>query len=186
MAVRTGQQFLDGLNDGREVWYDGQRVANVAEFAPFKAAVKSTAKLYDLQHHPRFSEILTVESPAIGERIARPYEIPRTRDHLHLKREAYVVWAEATCEMMAALAPKKSFFAECAPARAEAVVGYYRHIAKHDLFLTHALLDTQLDKGMARHQQSDPSIPLRVVDRNKDGLIVHGIKRIATAAALCR
>ena len=193
MAVRTGQQFLDGLNDGREVWYDGQRVANVAEFAPFKAVVKSTAKLYDLQHDPRFSEILTVESPAIGERIARPYEIPRTRDHLRLKREAYVVWAEATCGMMgrspdflnvmmAALAAKKSFFAECAPARAEAVVGYYRHIAKHDLFLTHALLDPQLDKGMARHQQSDPSIPLRVVDRNKDGLIVHGIKRIATAA----
>jgi 4-hydroxyphenylacetate 3-monooxygenase oxygenase component len=193
MTIRTGQQYLAGLNDGREVWYDGQRVENVASFAPFRAAVQSTAMLYDLQHDSRFADVLSVESPELGERIARPYEFPRTREDLRLKREAYIVWAEATCGMMgrspdfmnvmvAALAAKRSFFAEAAPARAEAIVNYHRHLAHHDLFLTHALLDPQLDKGKLRHQQSDPGIPLRVIERTKDGLIVDGIKRIATAA----
>ena len=29
MAVRTGEQFLRGLRDGREVWLKGERVADV-------------------------------------------------------------------------------------------------------------------------------------------------------------
>ncbi|MGD9604342.1 MAG: 4-hydroxyphenylacetate 3-hydroxylase N-terminal domain-containing protein, partial [Gammaproteobacteria bacterium] len=193
MGIRTGQQYLDGLRDGREVWYDGQRVEDVASFPPLRAAIQSTAMLYDLQHDPRHRDILTVDCPEFGERIARPFEIPRNPDQLRLKREAYLVWAEATCGMMGrspdflnamlmALAAKRSFFAECAPERAEAVVNYYRHVAKHDLFLTHALLDPQLDKGKPRHQQDDPGIPLRIVDRTRDGLVLHGIKRIATAA----
>ena len=193
MTVRTGQQYLAGLNDGREVWYDGKRVADVTAFAPFAAAVRSTAMLYDLQHDARYRDVLTVQSPELDTRIARPFEFPRTQADLRLKREAYVIWAEATCGMMGrspdfmnamvtALAAKRSFFAEFAPARADAVVNYYRHIARNDLFLTHALLDPQLDKSKARHQQSDPSIPLRVVERTQDGLIVNGIKRIATAA----
>lgn len=193
MGIRTGAQFIAGLQDGREVWYDGKRVEDVAHFPPFAAAVRSTATLYDLQHDPRYRDTLTVESAEFGERIARPFEIPTTRDHLRLKREAYLIWAESTCGlmgrspdflnvMMMALAAKRSFFAEASPARAEAVVNYYQYLARSDLFLTHALLDPQLDKGKARHQQADPDIPLRVIDRNAEGLIVHGVKRIATAA----
>ncbi len=193
MAVRTGQEFLAGLNDGREVWYDGKRVENVAIFPPMAAAVRSTAMLYDLQHDARFRDVLTVDCPEFGARIARPFEIPRTREQLRLKREAYLIWAEATCGMMGrspdflnamimALAAKQSFFAECSPARADAIKNYYRHVASKDLFLTHALLDPQLDKGKARHQQEDPNIALRVLEHTKDGLIVHGIKRIATSA----
>jgi len=193
MAVRTGHEYLAGLNDGREVWYDGKRVADVTTFPPMAAAVQSTAMLYDLQHDPRFRDVLTVDCPEFGARIARPFEIPRTRAQLRLKRQAYVVWAEATCGMMGrspdflnamlmALAAKRSFFAECAPARAEAVVNYYRHVAGKDLFLTHALLDPQLDKGKARHLQDDPGIPLRIIERTRDGLVLHGVKRIATAA----
>ncbi|MGH8595679.1 MAG: 4-hydroxyphenylacetate 3-hydroxylase N-terminal domain-containing protein, partial [Gammaproteobacteria bacterium] len=154
MTIRTGQQYLAGLRDDREVWYDGKRVADVTDFGPFHAAVRSTAMLYDLQHDSGFRDVLSVESEEFGGRIARPYEFPRTRDQLRLKREAYIIWAEATCGMMgrspdfmnvmiAALAAKRSFFAELAPARAEAIVNYHRYIAERDLFLTHALLDPQ-------------------------------------------
>jgi anthranilate 3-monooxygenase (FAD)/4-hydroxyphenylacetate 3-monooxygenase len=193
MAVRTGQEYIDGLNDDREVWYGGQRVENVAEFEEFKPSVTSLARLYDLQHDPKLSPIMTCESEDLGEVIARPFEIPRTLDHLRLKRECYIAVAEATCgmmgrspdflnAMMASLAAKRSFFHECAPERAEAMVGYYEYVARNDLFLTHALLDPQLDKGKLRSEQSDPGTPLRIVDRNANGLILDGIKRIATSA----
>jgi 4-hydroxyphenylacetate 3-monooxygenase oxygenase component len=193
MGVRTGKQFVEGLRDGREVWYDGRRVDDVTTFAPFAAAIRSMAVLYDLQHTPEHRDVLTVDAPEHGGRIGRAFETPRTPEHLRLKRAAYIAWAEASCGMLGrspdflnvmltALAAKRSFFTELAPERAEAVVGYHRLVAHHDLFLTHALLDPQLDKGRLRHQQRDPSIPLRVVDHTKDGLIVHGIKRIATAA----
>ncbi len=192
MAVRDGRQYKAGLKDGREVWYDGRRVEDVAAFAEFQAAIDSIATLYDLQHDPAHRAVLTCEVPELGL-VGRAFEMPRTHEHLRLKREAYMTWARANCGMigrspdflnvmLAALAAKRAFFAEASPAGADAMVNYWKHVAKHDLFLTHALLDPQLDKGKLRHQQSDPGICLRVVDQNADGLVLSGIKRIATAA----
>ncbi|MGE3846693.1 MAG: 4-hydroxyphenylacetate 3-hydroxylase family protein [Gammaproteobacteria bacterium] len=192
MAVRNGQQFKAGLKDGREVWYDGKRVDDVTTFPEFQAAIQSIADLYDLQHDPAQRDVLTCEVPDLGV-VGRAFEMPRTHEHLRLKREAYMTWARANCGMigrspdflnvmLAALAAKRGFFAEASPAGADAMVDYWKYIAKHDLFLTHALLDPQLDKNKLRHQQSDPGICLRVVDENSDGLVLSGIKRIATAA----
>jgi anthranilate 3-monooxygenase (FAD)/4-hydroxyphenylacetate 3-monooxygenase len=193
MATRNGTQYIAGLRDGRDVWYHGQRVDDVTVFPEFHAAVQSIARLYDMQHEAAYRDVLTVDSPAVGDVIGRAFEIPRTADHLRLKREAYIAWAESNCGMvgrspdflnvmMAALAAKRSFFAAASAERADAVVNYYHHIARKDLFLTHALLDPQLDKGKLRHEQSDPGICLRAVDQNKDGVVLNGIKRIATAA----
>lgn len=192
MAVRNGGEYKAGLKDGREVWYDGKRVEDVTTFPEFQAAIQSIADLYDLQHDPAHRAVLTCEVPDLGL-VGRAFEMPRTHEHLRLKREAYMTWARANCGMigrspdflnvmLAALAAKRGFFAEASPAGADAMVNYWKYIAKNDLFLTHALLDPQLDKGKLRHQQSDPGICLRVVDQNSDGLVLSGIKRIATAA----
>lgn len=193
MAVRTGEQFIAGLNDGREVWYDGKRVADVTKFAEFEASIASLARLYDVQCEGANREVMCVDSVELGETVSRTFEFPRSLDHLRLKRECFTRSAQSTCGMMGrapdflnvmmtALAAKRNFFEECSSDCADAVVGYYEHVAKNDLFLTHALLDPQLDKGKLRHEQADPETPLKVIDRNADGLVLHGIKRIATAA----
>ena len=193
MGIRNGKEFISGLRDGREVWYHGERVADVTTFEPFVEPIRSIARLYDMQHDPGFADVLVADSAEFGEPIGRAFEMPRTADQLRLKREAYIAWAESNCGMMgrspdflnvmmAALAAKRDFFAEGGAERADAVVNYYRYIARKDLFLTHALLDPQLDKGKLRHEQSDPNICLKAVDENADGIILNGIKRIATAS----
>tara|TARA_R110002096_G_scaffold61775_1_gene153421 strand:- start:1849 stop:3300 length:1452 start_codon:yes stop_codon:yes gene_type:complete len=193
MAVRTGEQFIAGLRDGRDVWYDGKQVEDVTRFSEFEPSIAALARGYDLQHDPAHRDIATCASPEFGERIARAFEIPRTMEHLRLKRESFITTATPTCGMLGrgpdflnamimALGVKPNFFAECSPQCADAITGYYEYIARNDLYLTHALLDPQLDKGKLRHEQSDPGTPLRVVERNSDGLVVHGMKRIATAA----
>ncbi len=50
MAVRTGQQYIEGLRDDREVWFGGERVADVTEHEQFRPAIDSFARLYDMQH----------------------------------------------------------------------------------------------------------------------------------------
>ncbi|MEM7541649.1 MAG: 4-hydroxyphenylacetate 3-hydroxylase N-terminal domain-containing protein [Pseudomonadota bacterium] len=193
MSVRNGQDYISGLRDSREVYYDGARVNDVTTFPAFQASVQSLAKLYDMQHEDEHRELLVTEDKALGCDVGRAFQIPRTLSDLKLKRESYIAWARSNCGMMgrspdflnamvAALAAKRSFFAEDNDERADAVVGYYEHVAKNDLFLTHALLDPQLDKGKLRHEQSDPGICLRVIDESSDGIVLHGIKRIATAA----
>ncbi|MGR8950186.1 MAG: 4-hydroxyphenylacetate 3-hydroxylase family protein [Gammaproteobacteria bacterium] len=193
MTIRNGQQFTEGLRDTREVWYNGKQIEDVTQFEPFQGPIRSLARLYDMQHAAEFSDCLVADGNEFGQPIGRAFEIPRSVEQLALKRQAYTTWAEANCGMMgrspdflnvmlAALAAKRSFFAEGGDDRADAVVSYYHHVASNDLFLTHALLDPQLDKGKLRHEQSDPGICLRVVDENKHGIVLNGIKRIATAA----
>lgn len=193
MAIRTGNDYIQGLRDGREVWLRGERVEDVTQVPEFAGAIAATAHLYDMQHEAEHASVLVADSPELGEPIGRAFEFARNADQLRLKREAYVCWARSNCGMLgrspdflnvmlAALAAKRTFFAEGGAERADAVVGYYEHVARNDLFLTHALLDPQLDKGKLRHEQSDPGICLRQVDQNADGIVLDGIKRIATVA----
>ena len=40
MPIRNGSQYISGLRDGREVWYGGEKVADVTKFPQFEAAVR--------------------------------------------------------------------------------------------------------------------------------------------------
>ncbi|WP_408008563.1 4-hydroxyphenylacetate 3-hydroxylase N-terminal domain-containing protein [Pseudalkalibacillus sp. A8] len=41
----TGQQYRESLNDGREVYIDGEKVKNVAEHPSFKPIVDIKARI---------------------------------------------------------------------------------------------------------------------------------------------
>ena len=43
----TGKEFLDSLNDGREVWIYGERVNNITEHPAFRNTARMIARLYD-------------------------------------------------------------------------------------------------------------------------------------------
>ena len=46
----TGQEFLDSLDDGREVWIYGQRVRKITEHPAFRNTARMIARLYDALH----------------------------------------------------------------------------------------------------------------------------------------
>src|ERR1700731_2831960 len=46
--IRTGEEYRAGLRDGREVWIDGERVADVTAHPAFKPIVDAKARLYDM------------------------------------------------------------------------------------------------------------------------------------------
>src|ERR1700722_16881677 len=48
--IRTGDDYRAGLRDGREIWIDGERVADVTTHPAFKPIVDAKARLYDLAH----------------------------------------------------------------------------------------------------------------------------------------
>ena len=51
--LRTGAQYLDSLRDGRQVWINGERVADVTTHAAFRPIVSLRARLYDMAHEAR-------------------------------------------------------------------------------------------------------------------------------------
>ena len=57
--IRTGAQYRDGLRDGREVWIDGERVADLSVHPALKPIIDIRARMYDMQHEPAHAPMLT-------------------------------------------------------------------------------------------------------------------------------
>ena len=77
--LRTGQDYIESLRDGREVWIDGERVADVATHPAFAPIVNVRARIYDLGHEAGTADLLTYIDEQTAERCATTSRPPRTR-----------------------------------------------------------------------------------------------------------
>jgi len=73
--VITGDEYLkriDALNN--EVWIHGERVkGKITEHPAFKGVLQSKAALYDLQHDPDLTNLLTIQPPDSTEKSGFPF-----------------------------------------------------------------------------------------------------------------
>src|SRR5437870_5394888 len=84
--MRTGSDYLRSLNDGRQVFVDGERVKDVTAHVAFREAARSLARLYDIAAAPRMRERMTFSSPKTREPVLRAYQIPRSHADLRARR----------------------------------------------------------------------------------------------------
>ena len=54
--MRTGAELLRSLDDGRQVFLDGERVGKVTEHPAFREAARSIARLFDVAAAPELRE----------------------------------------------------------------------------------------------------------------------------------
>ena len=85
--IRTGEQYRASIRDGRRVWINGERVKDVTAHPMFGPLVDVRARIYDMQHDPRFADALSYRSGA-GEVCAVTLKLPRTRADWDAKRAA--------------------------------------------------------------------------------------------------
>ena len=48
----TGEEYLEGLQDEREIWLYGERVRDVTTHSAFRNEALMVARLYDASHGP--------------------------------------------------------------------------------------------------------------------------------------
>jgi 4-hydroxyphenylacetate 3-monooxygenase len=85
-VLRTGQDYIESLRDGREVWIDGERVEDVTTHPAFAPIVNVRARIYDLGHEPGQADLLTYVDEQTAERCATTSRPPRTREDWRAKR----------------------------------------------------------------------------------------------------
>lgn len=192
--MRDGKSYIESLRDGREVWLNGERVKDVTLHPHLRPSIDSTARLYDMQHEAAHAPLLTLLSPDLDCRIGRTLQIARSGEDLALRRKATALWMEQSFGFMGrapdflnsvvmAMKAKSGYFAKQSPQRQKAVEAYYEHVARNDLFLTHALNDPLPNKSKARHQQDEAGVVLHLAEENAKGIFITGAKVVATAAA---
>src|SRR4051794_4920790 len=87
MPMRTGKDFLEALRDGRQIFIDGERIADVTRDKRLAGAAQSVAELYDMQHEPALREKMSFASPSSGQPVGLSFIEPRTADDLIRRRE---------------------------------------------------------------------------------------------------
>ena len=74
--IRTGDEYRESIRDGREVWINGERVADVTSHPMFKPLVDVRARIYDMAHDPATREVMTTVDEETGERFAVGPQLP--------------------------------------------------------------------------------------------------------------
>jgi 4-hydroxyphenylacetate 3-monooxygenase len=189
--IRTGEQYRDSIRDGRQVWINGERVTDVTAHPMFRPLVDVRARIYDMQHDPRFADALSYRSEA-GEVCAVALELPRTRADWHAKREAVEVVlneiggvvtrvGDETVGEMWSLFDGQDILNEADPAFSENIRRHVDRVVRSDPFHVSANTDPKGDRSK-RPQEQDPDMLLHVVKETDSGIVVRGAK-FETAAA---
>jgi 4-hydroxyphenylacetate 3-monooxygenase len=193
--MRTGSDYLSSLNDGRRVFVDGERVADVTKHRAFREAARSVARLYDIAAAPEMRERMTFTSPKTGQPVLRAYQIPKTAADLKARRLFSETWAEATFGLMGRTPDHVAGFFCGYAARpdvlgaggqkyADNVVAFYEHIRDNHLYVSYAIVPPQIDRSKPAHQQSDPTLYAGVVKERDDGIVISGAQQLATGGAI--
>src|SRR5271165_1734483 len=93
----TGAEYIESLRDGREVYIDGERVADVTTHPAFRNSVRSLARLYDALHDPKTKEVLTAPTDTGSAGYTHKYfRVARSREELIAQQRAIACWSRLT------------------------------------------------------------------------------------------
>ena len=188
--IRTGEQYREGLRDGREVYMDGERVAEVAAHPQFKPVVEIRARIYDMAHEAETQEAMTYLED--GERFAIGLQLPKSREDWQAKRNAVdlvmkdiggVVTrvGDETIGEMWSLWDGADILNEIDSRFAENIERHIKTAIRNDPFHVSANTDPKGDRSK-KPQEQDPDMLVRVVEENDNGIVIRGAK-YETAAA---
>jgi 4-hydroxyphenylacetate 3-monooxygenase len=188
--IRTGRQYLDSIRDGREVYIDGERVADVTQHPSFRPLVDIRARIYDMQHEAVTRNILSYQDGA--ERHAIANKLPMTQQDWWDKRRATdavlddiggVVTrvGDETIGEMWSLYDGQDVLNEVDPQFSVNIRRHIQAVLQADPFHVSANTDPKGDRSKPPQEQ-DPDMLLHVVKETDTGIIVRGAK-YETAAA---
>ncbi len=183
MGLRTPDEYLAGLKDGRRVYYRGERVTDLLAHSELGTAARHAAIDFAVAENPDYEDIAVAEES--GESCSAYYRIPRSVDHLR-DRSRLIEAATAEGATLVLLIKEIGTDAIFSLMRVLDRFGetdgvarlrdFHRACLTEDRALAVAQTDVKGDRGKRPSQQDDPDVYLRVVDRNDEGITVRGAK----------
>ena len=186
----NGQEYIESLKDGREIWIYGERVKDVTTHPAFRNSVQSVAKLYDALHDPKTKDILTCETDTgSGGYTHRFFKYARNAEDLRGQRGAMAQWARQSYGWLGRSPDYKASFTNTLGVNpdfygvfADNAKAWYRRAQESIAFVNHALVNPPIDRDKAVEQVRDVYIS---IEKESDaGIYVSGAKVVATMSAL--
>lgn len=189
--IRTPEQYVESLRDGRVVYQDGKRITDVVKAWPKN--VQRSASEFFVATLPDHQDLFTMEED--GERVSFAFKKPETPEDLQRRRDILRVSGEmgaggsrltgidglngvawGTTQIDAALGTHY----------AENMAQYRAWCKKNDPSICAAVSDPKGNRALHAEdpRQAHKDFYVRIVDRKKDGIVISGCKLHITAAAI--
>ena len=190
--IRTGNQYRESINDGRQVWIDGEKVKDICNHPSLKPIIDIRARMYDMAHEDKYQEKLTYLDEETNELNTVYHKPPRTRDDWYEKDTAMdslmqdiggivIRVSDETVGEMWSLFDGQDVLNEVDPQFARNIENHIVRTTRKDPFHVSANTDPKGDRSRLPQEQ-DPDMLLHVVKETDAGIVVRGAK-FETAAA---
>jgi 4-hydroxyphenylacetate 3-monooxygenase len=190
--LRTGNEHLERLKDGRIIYIGGERVDDVVTHPAFRNAARTVAMIYDLKADPAHRDVMTFSEG--GARYSAYFLQAKSQEDLRRRTRAHKMIADATygllgrspdhvASFVTGMAMNPSVFGSGKRPFADNMVAYYKHMREQDIYAAYAVLPPQAARNPDFYQKRNLPIPtLQVVREEDDGVVISGMKMLATGA----
>jgi 4-hydroxyphenylacetate 3-monooxygenase len=183
--LKSGAEHLRSIRDGRVVYIGAEKVDDVTTHPAFRNGARSMAAIYDMKAaDPRFSF-------AEGrERYSSYFLKAKSKADLEKRMELHRAIAGMSHGLLGRSPDHVSSFVTGMAMNASVFKGfeknllaYYEHMRANDIYGVYAVIPPQAARNPEFYQKQNLPIPtLRVVREDDDGVVISGMKMLATGA----
>lgn len=192
MALRTAEEYRQGLRDDRNVFILGRKVSDVTEDPYLKVGVETGVFDFVMAHDPEFRNMTVTNDSQTGEAISAYFKVPETPESVAQRYElvkSAAVYADGALPFIKDVGTDiinaLTVFARLSgnAQYIDRIIAYRQYCARKDLSMAGAVTDVKGDRSKGPSAQESPDYYLRVVDETDDEIVVSGAKAHITASA---
>jgi len=187
MAVKTFQEYIDSLRKLKPTAYMfGEKIENVVDNPRIRKGINATGATYELATSEKYRSLLTTVSPFTQEPINRFTLPPQSVEDLVARVKinrilgGYVGTCHQRCTGLDCLCAlsivtydvDKKFETKYYPR----FLDFLKYMQRNDFAANASVTDVKGDRSLSPREQPDKDLYLRVVEKQKDGIIVRGAK----------
>ncbi len=187
MAVKTFDEYIASLRKMKPTAYMfGEKITNVVDNPRIRKGINATGATYELATSEQFRDLLTTVSPFTEERVNRFTLPPQSIEDLVARVKinrllgSYVGTCHQRCtglDCMCALSivtydADKKYGTQYY----KRFMDFLKYMQMNDFTANASVTDVKGDRSLTPHEQPDKDLYLRIVEKQKDGIVVRGAK----------
>ncbi len=187
MALMTGEQYIESIRKlNLQIYMFGEKIESPVDHPILRPSLNSVRMTYDLAQDPQYEDLMTATSAITGNKINRFCHIHHSTQDLvnKVKMQRLLGQKTASCfQRCVGMDAFNALYSTTFETDQQYKTNYFENFKKfaiateeNDWTVDGAMTDPKGDRSKAPHEQADPDLFLRVVERRSDGVVVCGAK----------
>lgn len=190
--MKTPEEYIESLRKlSPTVYIRGKQLGSIPDEPLLRPGINAISLTYDYALKPEHKDIMIATSHVTGKEVNRLLHInTNTNDLLKKLEMTRLLCRTAGCAqrylthdaLNALYENTHKVDRELDTEYHSRFLDYLQHVQDQDLTTCVAMTDAKGNRTKRPHEQQNPDLYLRIVEKNSDGIVVRGVKAIVTGA----